>query len=263
MAYRSAVLILDAREDAARFDDLVALAASLGAETGTAVVASEVIPPGHGVPVGPGTLMLRAREAEDALLAMRETLVPGVRGVRLDWRSRVVADPTGFVLDQAARGDLVIVSRPGRKPQADLDLARLILSAGRPVLVLPRAWTAAPVRRVALAYRNTREGRIAVAAALPVLRLADQALIIGMGKAAPATDLEDVTAQLCDHGVFAEIRHLDGPATAMGLTRAAQHLDAQILVSGAYGHGEARERIFGGVTRDLIADCALPWLTLH
>jgi nucleotide-binding universal stress UspA family protein len=34
--------------------------------------------------------------------------------------------------------------------------------------------------------------------------------------------------------------------------------DADLLVTGAYGHSRTRELIFGGVTRDLLATGALP-----
>jgi nucleotide-binding universal stress UspA family protein len=263
MGAKTLLLLLDERADVPDFDEVQALAATLGVEAITAVAAGSVTPPGHGVPAGPALMLLREREIGDAFVAMRETLEPRARGFRFEWRARICADPTGWVLEQAARCDLIATSRPGRRPLSDIDIGRLILLAGRPVLVLPRAFKAVPVTRVAIGYRNTREGRLVVQAALPLMRRADQVFVIGMGKAAPEQDLTDVVAWLGDHGVFAQGRHVEGPATAASLTQAAQQLGGQVLVSGAYGHGQTRERLFGGVTRDLIEDCALPWLTLH
>jgi nucleotide-binding universal stress UspA family protein len=257
------LLRLDERADVPDFDEVLALAASLGVEEITAVEVGSVTPPGHGVPAGPALMLLREREIGDAFLAMRETLEPRACGFRFEWRACVGANPTGWVLDQAARYDLIATSRPGRRPLGDIDLGRLILSAGRPVLVLPRGFKAVPVTRVAVGYRNNREGRLVVQAALPLMRRADQVIVVGMGKAAPEQDLTDVVTWLGDHGVFAQGRHAEGPATAASLTQAAQQLGAQVLVSGAYGHGQTRERLFGAMTRDLIEDYSLPWLTLH
>ncbi|CAN5369442.1 universal stress protein [soil metagenome] len=263
MGAKTLLLLLDERADVPDFDEVLALAATLGVEAITAVAAGGVTPPGHGVPAGPALMLLREREIGDAFLAMRETLEPRARGFRFEWRARICADPTGWVLEQAARCDLIATSRPGRRPLGDIDLGRLILSAGRPVLVLPRAFKAVLLTRVAVGFRNTREGRLVVQATLPLMRRADQVFVVGMGKSSPDDDLADVVAWLGDHGVFAQGRHVEGPATATGLTHAAQQLGAQILISGAYGHGQTRERLFGGVTRDLIEDCALPWLTVH
>jgi nucleotide-binding universal stress UspA family protein len=38
----------------------------------------------------------------------------------------------------------------------------------------------------------------------------------------------------------------------------AYNCDADLLVMGGYGHSRVREFVFGGVTRDILADCAIP-----
>ena len=43
----------------------------------------------------------------------------------------------------------------------------------------------------------------------------------------------------------------------------AADLGADLIVSGAYGHSRARELVFGGVTRTLIAEMTAPVLLSH
>ena len=40
-------------------------------------------------------------------------------------------------------------------------------------------------------------------------------------------------------------------------------VDADMLVLGAYGHSRARELLFGGVTRELLAASSIPLLMAH
>jgi len=39
--------------------------------------------------------------------------------------------------------------------------------------------------------------------------------------------------------------------------------DVLTLAATRYGPGQTRERLFRGVTRDLIEGCEPPWLTIH
>nr|WP_275112899.1 universal stress protein [Rhodopila globiformis] len=48
-----------------------------------------------------------------------------------------------------------------------------------------------------------------------------------------------------------------------GLLQAAHDAGADMLVMGAYGRGELRERVLGGVTRDIITRASLPVLMRH
>lgn len=266
MTYRSLLLHLDDRGDVARSGPALDLARLLGALDLTVVAAGGVTPPGHGVPVGPGLLLLREREIRDAFADMKSEMEGLTGALHLDWRSDVTPDPTQFVLDQSARADLLIVTRPapGSQPLGDLDLGRLLAGAGRPVLIRPDATRPMRLRKIAIGYKRTRESRLAVAAALPLLKQADTAVVIGLGPEAPAADLVDVVAQLGRHGVFAETLVRPGsPVSGEALAGAAASVGADLLVCGAYGRGRAREFLFGGVTRDLIASCDLPCLMIH
>jgi nucleotide-binding universal stress UspA family protein len=47
------------------------------------------------------------------------------------------------------------------------------------------------------------------------------------------------------------------------LLGAAHDVAADLLVMGAYGHSRVRELVFGGLTRQVLAECVLPVLLVH
>lgn len=266
MASPSLLLHLDARDDVSRVEPLLDFARDLGVQGLTVVAAGGVTPPGHGVAVGPGLMLMREREIREDFAEMKAEMTARVQGFTFEWRSEVTADPTGFVLDQSARADLMIVSRPGPKTErlGDLDLGRLLVEAGRPVLIPAASNRPIARNRIAIAFKPTREGRLAVAASLPLLKAADRVVVIGLGHESRREDLVDVRAHLGGHGVQVEtLAFPHQPATGEALVNAASSFGADLLVCGAYGHGRAREYLFGGVTRDLIASCRLPCLMIH
>ncbi len=74
-----------------------------------------------------------------------------------------------------------------------------------------------------------------------------------------------VPAILEEHGILAQAhavpRH-DGPVGAQ-LLKFAHELGADLLVMGAYAHGEWREALPGGVTRYMLGHADLPVLMRH
>jgi nucleotide-binding universal stress UspA family protein len=78
---------------------------------------------------------------------------------RAEWRS-VLDFPTDAIAREARAADLVIVGNlpENRDPFRALDPGGLILKAGRPILVVPQSVNALSARRVAIAWKDTREG---------------------------------------------------------------------------------------------------------
>ncbi|WP_353959306.1 universal stress protein [Paeniroseomonas aquatica] len=54
-----------------------------------------------------------------------------------------------------------------------------------------------------------------------------------------------------------------GRSATAELLRAAERLDADLLVAGGYGHTRLSEWVFGGVTRDLLTACPICCLLSH
>lgn len=184
-------------------------------------------------------------------------------GVELEWR-QVQDYPHRALANLAHAADLIVVSPRGRAgADRTADPADVVMSAGRPVLMIPPGRHHLHGMAVVVAWKNTPECRRALGDALPFLQRADDVIILAVttpadGKQA-SLETSDVVANLKRHGV--EARALVTTAAPDGVTaeieRVAQLNNADLIVCGAYGHSRLREWAFGGVTDDLLhrPDC--------
>ena len=94
--------------------------------------------------------------------------------------------------------DLIIVSRPSAKSGklAHMFMLAALMNSGRPVLVLPQASRKSVGRRISIAWNQSTEAAKAVAAAMPLLQLADQVHIISCG---PENGLGPKASQLATY----------------------------------------------------------------
>lgn len=185
----------------------------------------------------------------------RLDLFPGEAGSRLAAEVRL--------------SDLFVGTRPYGDPLKQQRVEEAVLfESGRPCLFVPPGH-AAPVRHasVLVAWKNTREAAIALAAALPLLRQADEvhvALIEEGGASEQRREApdRDIGRYLGRHGVSAEIRLVDGwtDVTAAILNEATKSA-ADLIVLGAYGHSRLREWALGGVTRNILSRATVPVFT--
>ncbi len=101
--------------------------------------------------------------------------------------------------------------------------------------------------------------RPAVLAAIPVLAKA-QTVHVLCAKVDEAT----VPAILEDHGIPVQVHTVEGQGpVGEQLLRKAHELGADLIVMGAYAHGEWREALLGGVTRTMLEHADLPILMRH
>lgn len=190
-----------------------------------------------------------------------ETLAAGT--VATEWRA-VPEGPT-YALVQASRAADLIVTQ-ARRGAATGDRARaadpgsVVLQSGRPVLAIGAGVEQAPGRKVVVAWKDTREARRAVADAVPLLRAADTVSIVTV---APSIDpwaregVADVAAFLARHGITAHSEAIESARESESLLDFIAAQDADLVVSGAYGHSRLREWAFGGVTRSLLDETRL------
>jgi len=195
--------------------------------------------------------------------------------VEAEWRA-VEGDPVTLVLREAREADLLIVGQrdpddPESFVAADF-VETLILEAGRPVLVVPYAGRFTSVaRRVLVAWNGGRESARALHDAMPLMQEASvQVLQMVDGRPrhwAEETSIGQVARTLRAHGIDPTIEEVacDGSDVAIGemlLSRAADG-NADLLVTGAYGHSRLRELVLGGVTRTLLNAMTVPVLMSH
>lgn len=180
-------------------------------------------------------------------------------------------DPTAFCIRQARFADLIVLGiRNERAPYGAPDPTEVLIGSGRPVLMIPPE----PSRRLVgehalIAWRDGKEARRALAAAMPLLRLASGVTVVtirsedepGQG----TEELPELADYLAKHGVVASIvddslmhetvgRHL--------LQEAATH-GCGLIVAGGYGHTRLQEWMLGGVTRDLVQESSICLLLAH
>jgi len=187
-----------------------------------------------------------------------------------EWRS-VLDFPTDVLAQECRSADLVIVG-PGQEssdPFRALDPGSLVLKAGRPVLIVPQGVTSLPLRHIAIAWKDVREARRAVRDALPFLQQAESVTIVGISEAGEddrvMRQIKDVAAYLARHRieVIAErVRPADVNVTD-ALLRLVHDENINLVVAGAYGHSRLGEWVFGGVTRDLLAQSPVCSLLSH
>ena len=191
-------------------------------------------------------------------------------GVRTEWRYRE-GDVRAIFAQHAHYADIILVGQGTGDdvpigPAANLP-GDLVLTAGRPVLVVP--WHGAPSvigKRVVIGWNASKEATRALNDALPILEKAEAVKVLTVGEEdgrhLPGAD---IALHLARHGIKAEADHVndsDGPAAAT-LTFEAKDFAADLLVCGAWGHSRVFETVLGGVTRDLLRDMQLPLLLSH
>jgi len=183
--------------------------------------------------------------------------------------SAEMRDATGdFISETAAEArfhDLLVV---GRTAEAH-GFGALIVGAGRPVVIAPSHAPENLAPTIAIAWKETAEAARALTAAMPLLCKADKVLVLaadeGRGHAETANSADRIATHLRWHGVAVEVHCIPPrePTVAGAIALTAVQQKADLLVMGGYGHSRLRELVLGGMTRDVLSDCALPVFLFH
>jgi nucleotide-binding universal stress UspA family protein len=172
------------------------------------------------------------------------------------------------IMYRARHNDLVVVGR-AKKPNglpADF-LESLDVGCGRPILIAGAAPPQTLTDTIMVCWRETPDAARALGVVMPFLINAKRVIVVGV-----AETNADYTAE----GIGAVARYLlwnEVPAeteviktrgaTPELLASAAQRHRADLVVLGAYGHSEMRERLFGGCTQFFIRNAERPALIMH
>ncbi len=183
----------------------------------------------------------------------------------LEWRSTVVTygSIADYVAQEMRAVDLLVTAAWEGGSFLDrsrhVNVADLVLRAGRPVLVAASTQDRLDLRTVVVGWKDTREARRAVQDALPLLQLAERVIVVEIAATEDLADArtrtQDVAGWLASHGVAASARTVattTGEGEQLRNIASDLELDAGLVVGGAYGHTRLREWVLGGVTRDLL-----------
>jgi nucleotide-binding universal stress UspA family protein len=202
---------------------------------------------------------------ETSGLGFRDSRSPD-GAVSASWFEELDQPRERFLL-HARHSDLVVFGRRASRDHLPTGLLEdILVDSGRPIVIAH----APPPRRfgaIALGWKETAEAARALAAALPLLRQAENVYLLGIAtkKSPSRAAFEDLARQLTWHGIDARITlasETSRPA-ATELVQLAADSNADLLVLGGYGHARSRELVFGGVTQAVIDDAALPVFLAH
>lgn len=172
------------------------------------------------------------------------------------------------VLFHARHSDLIVVgrrSKPNGLPTDFID--RLLLDCGRPVLIASSSAPQSLTNTIMVCWRESADAARAVAAASPFLANAKRVIfaIVAENSEHTCTAMSEMIGQFAWHGVPVEMQIItpDGRPVQELLATAARNNEADLIVSGAYGHSRISEIVFGGCTQSFIQHTDRPILLMH
>lgn len=174
--------------------------------------------------------------------------------------------PKRVIAGSGPVADLLVVSRPVKR---DGSIARLFLTAAlmasaRPVLVLPQAGDQAIGRRICIAWNQGTEAARAVAAALPLLQLAQHVTIVSAGpEKRPGPKSSQLASYLKCWGIKSQRISTAGDDDARELLGAYRANKCDLMVMGAYSRNRFSQMVFGGVTEFMLYRASIPVIMLH
>ncbi len=254
--------------------EVLRVVAELGAKLGSRIVGISACQPvqfqygeyyvsGDVITACQGELQVELRNAETEF---RDALADAK--LALEWRSTYTTDALPHYLAGEARcADLIVTSTVtggAFDSSRHSSIADLVMQSGRPVLLVPRSGARFPFDQVVVAWKDTREARLATAAALPILKVAKHVTVVEIAddeeQSGALGRTQDVAKWLAMHEITAEplaVLSRGDDADALDAVLTDQQCD--LVVAGAYGHNRMREWVFGGVTDNVLhgGRCAL------
>ncbi len=164
--------------------------------------------------------------------------------------------------------DLIVLGRPGRAPQSPrmAPLEAALFESGRPVLIVPSSVPQSIGRNVLVAWNGSTEQAYTNRFAMPILRKAEQVTVLAVeGGMTPGPSCELAAQHLRRNGIKATALTVkpESRTTGEAILDHAGKLGCDLLVKGAYTQSRLRQMIFGGATRHILANAAVPVFMAH
>jgi nucleotide-binding universal stress UspA family protein len=191
----------------------------------------------------------------------------GVRGEWVALRGLYVAG----LAQRSLLADLLVCTLPHGALDGPLtvrEVTRVLFTGASPMLLVPEEWEGGLLaKRIAIAWNGSAEAARAVRAALPLLKHADEVLVLdGVHEGLRGVDPPALPLQtwLERHGVRVHWKHFEArPETGLALHYEAIAWRADLLVMGAWGRSRLSELVLGGATRWMLGHTRLPLLIAH
>lgn len=165
--------------------------------------------------------------------------------------------------------DISVVGRNGASASSDRSEVRdaLLFQSGRPVLLVPPDGIGEQnFDRIVIAWKESVEAVRAIAAVQPFLAKASEVHLVTVSNDSRAREaLADAEQYLQLH--YANIQSEIVPSSSQSIGETLLHYARgkgnALLVMGAYSHWKWQERVFGGVTEDVMKSATMPLLMAH
>ncbi|MBM3649701.1 MAG: universal stress protein [Alphaproteobacteria bacterium] len=175
------------------------------------------------------------------------------------------------LVQRGRHASLVVIGRPGADEEniSPETVKAAIYDCARPVVIAPPEPKPTPMASVVVAWNGSAQAARAVGSALPFLKRAAWVTIVVVDAAPDEVDAPRLVRYLGRHGIEAAVDQVTSHAlTGRGRGRALlAHVGdkgADLLVMGAYGHGELSNFLgLGGATAKVIASCSVPLVLAH
>ena len=183
------------------------------------------------------------------------------------------ADVTGALAvaleDAAKMADLIVLNRQldsHSVPDMRSVASQVIVGSGKTVVAVPedvKGFRAAG--RALVAWDGSSEAIKALEAAVPLLRLASSVTLLEIDDGSVEAPAEQAAAYLSRHDIRPEIvrRHKSALPVADMLVAEAKSAGTDYIVMGGFGHSRLFEALFGGVSREMLADSPIPVVMAH
>jgi nucleotide-binding universal stress UspA family protein len=159
--------------------------------------------------------------------------------------------------------DVIVLSRPGANESFVHNRALYsgLFDSGRPILLAPPAPPPQIATNVLIAWNRSTEQARATALAMPLLQKANRVTVLTVigGTEVPGPSAKQLIHYLQRNGIASEPMRveLDGKNTGQAILAAAQSLDCDLLIKGAYTQSRLRQMIFGGATRHVLENAEI------
>jgi len=183
-------------------------------------------------------------------------------------RLDAIADQAGIQAARAARhADLFIGLRPedGQSGGTWIGLIEAVLfGCGRAVLLAAPNREPTPFKTIVVGWNGSREATRALREAMPFLEKASKVVVVTAEKNPNEDSLDTRIARHLDrHGVKVTLHDLRSRDPGDAILAEADSCEADLIVTGGYGHSRFREWVLGGVTRTLLERATRPLLLAH
>ena len=162
--------------------------------------------------------------------------------------------------------DVTVLGRLGTGSRMSTFEAALFES-GRPVLLAPPSPRPQMGANVMIAWNCSTEQTRAISLAMPILKRASRVTVLTVegGAAVPGPTGQQLCRYLQLSGVPARplTVGLKGRVTGEAVLEHARALNCDLLIKGAYTQSRLRQFIFGGTTRHILRNAALPVFMAH